>query len=72
MTSTKLINVFHSLTSFKQPYSQQACSGCKAAVTKSRSAHWEGGKGCRDKVAMSRSVHVFFLLHDGIFYHGII
>ncbi|XP_068741541.1 uncharacterized protein [Montipora capricornis] len=39
----------------EQPYSQQACSGCKAAVTKSRSAHWEGGKGCRDKVVMSRN-----------------
>ncbi|XP_078374133.1 uncharacterized protein LOC144657650 isoform X1 [Oculina patagonica] len=39
----------------EQPYSQQPCSGCKAAVTKSRSAHWEGGKGCRDKVTMSRN-----------------
>ena len=39
-----------------QPYSQQPCSGCKAAMTKARSAHWEGGKGCRDKVAMSRYV----------------
>jgi len=43
-----------------QPYSQQPCSGCKAAVTKSRSAHWEGGKGCRDKISMSRLVHVPF------------
>ncbi|CAH3161631.1 unnamed protein product [Porites evermanni] len=39
----------------EQPYSQQPCSGCKAAVTKSRSAHWEGGKGCRDKISMSRN-----------------
>lgn len=43
--------------SFLQPYSQQPCSGCKAAVTKSRSAHWEGGKGCRDKLTMSRWVY---------------
>lgn len=39
----------------EQPYTQQPCIGCKAAVTKSRSAHWEGGKGCRDKVTMSRN-----------------
>ena len=49
-----LIDMF----SIFQPYSQQPCSGCKAAVTKSRSAHWEGGKGCRDKISMSRLVHV--------------
>ena len=46
------------MVSIFQPYSQQLCNGCKAAVTKSRSAHWEGGKGCRDKISMSRLVHV--------------
>lgn len=46
--------ISHRVAFLFQPYSQQPCSGCKAAVTKSRSAHWEGGKGCRDKVTMSR------------------
>lgn len=49
-------DLLFSLNYFFQPYSQQPCSGCKASVTKSRSAHWEGGKGCRDKVSMSRLV----------------
>ncbi|XP_059168198.1 uncharacterized protein LOC131950164 isoform X2 [Physella acuta] len=29
------------------------CSGCGQHMTKVRSAHWEGGTGCRDKIAMS-------------------
>ena len=39
-----------------QPYSQNPCAGCKASMTKAHSSHWEGGKGCRDKVHMSRLV----------------
>lgn len=39
----------------EQPYSQRPCNGCKSSVTKSRSSHWEGGKGCRDKLTMSRN-----------------
>ena len=53
-----ILPVLIDMFSIFQPYSQQPCSGCKAAVTKSRSAHWEGGKGCRDKISMSRLVHV--------------
>ena len=53
-----ILPILTDMFSIFQPYSQQPCSGCKAAVTKSRSAHWEGGKGCRDKISMSRLVHV--------------
>lgn len=30
------------------------CRACDSHMTKVRSAHWEGGQGCRDKAAMSR------------------
>ncbi|GFR86783.1 cleavage and polyadenylation-specificity factor subunit [Elysia marginata] len=30
------------------------CSGCGQHMTKVRSAHWEGGSGCRDKISMSK------------------
>uniref|UniRef100_A0A194AKN3 Uncharacterized protein n=1 Tax=Pinctada fucata TaxID=50426 RepID=A0A194AKN3_PINFU len=40
----------------EQPFSvDKPCSGCSMALTKSRTAHWEGGKGCRDRVKMSRN-----------------
>ncbi|KHJ82858.1 hypothetical protein OESDEN_17447 [Oesophagostomum dentatum] len=31
------------------------CVSCNASVTRSRSHFWEGGKGCRDQVLMSRN-----------------
>ncbi|BFZ01901.1 hypothetical protein BsWGS_04940 [Bradybaena similaris] len=31
------------------------CSACGQHLTKIRTAHWEGGSGCRDKVSMSKS-----------------
>lgn len=31
------------------------CSACGQHMTKIRSAHWEGGRGCRDKISMSRN-----------------
>jgi len=40
----------------EQPFAKdKPCINCKSNVTKSKSSHWEGGKGCRSKVAMSRS-----------------
>ncbi|RUS73744.1 hypothetical protein EGW08_018481 [Elysia chlorotica] len=30
------------------------CSGCGGHMTRVRSAHWEGGSGCRDKISMSK------------------
>jgi len=36
------------------------CRSCDQHMTKVRSAHWEGGQGCRDKTAMSRNdVHKY-------------
>jgi len=32
----------------------ERCPFCKADLTAKRTAHWEGGKGCRDKSSMSR------------------
>mmetsp|Transcript_120879 Transcript_120879/g.303922 ORF Transcript_120879/g.303922 Transcript_120879/m.303922 type:complete len:432 (+) Transcript_120879:428-1723(+) len=40
--------------SFEQPYSRE-CSNCGAAPTRSRTAFWEGGEGCRNQVTMSRN-----------------
>uniref|UniRef100_A0A0B7AGD6 Nucleoporin NUP42 n=1 Tax=Arion vulgaris TaxID=1028688 RepID=A0A0B7AGD6_9EUPU len=31
------------------------CSSCGQHLTKIRTAHWEGGSGCRDKISMSKS-----------------
>ena len=31
------------------------CVACSSSLTKASSAHWEGGKGCRDKIKMSRN-----------------
>uniref|UniRef100_S4RC82 Nucleoporin NUP42 n=1 Tax=Petromyzon marinus TaxID=7757 RepID=S4RC82_PETMA len=40
----------------EQPYTNnRPCSACASALTKnSKSHHWEGGQGCRNKVNMSR------------------
>ncbi|ELU01558.1 hypothetical protein CAPTEDRAFT_157003 [Capitella teleta] len=39
----------------EQPYaSEKPCSGCDSAMTRQASSHWEGGKGCRDKIKMAR------------------
>ncbi|XP_002732573.1 uncharacterized protein LOC100368927 [Saccoglossus kowalevskii] len=40
----------------EQPYSsEKPCISCSNAMTKSRSVHWEGGQGCRNKVTMSKN-----------------
>ncbi|XP_045156477.2 uncharacterized protein LOC123522982 [Mercenaria mercenaria] len=40
----------------EQPFAaERPCTSCSSALTKVRSSHWEGGRGCRDKIAMSRS-----------------
>lgn len=42
----------------EQTYSpDKPCIGCDSSLTRIRSSHWEGGKGCRDKIKMSRYVH---------------
>lgn len=38
----------------EQPFSQKPCIHCGTAQVKERTAHWEGGEGCRDTVAMSK------------------
>lgn len=39
----------------EQPFAlEKPCNGCHQLMTKSRSSHWEGGKGCRDKTKMSK------------------
>jgi len=43
------------LCSFEQPFSKDQCSNCGAAQTRSRSAFWEGGDGCRNRATMSKS-----------------
>merc|ERR1712226_1781367 len=40
----------------EQPYSaERPCVGCRSALTKVKTIHWEGGHGCRDKIAMGRN-----------------
>ena len=39
----------------EQQASNTECVGCRQATTKSRSAHWEGGRGCRDSMRMSKN-----------------
>lgn len=34
--------------------SSRPCTSCGEHMTKVRSAHWEGGSGCRDKISMSK------------------
>jgi len=39
----------------EQNYSpDRPCTACGQHMTKTRSSHWEGGQGCRDKIAMSK------------------
>ncbi|EDO32099.1 predicted protein [Nematostella vectensis] len=38
----------------EQFFSQNPCVACKSSMTRAKSAHWEGGKGCRDKTVMDR------------------
>ncbi|VDI55177.1 Hypothetical predicted protein [Mytilus galloprovincialis] len=39
----------------EQPFAlEKPCNACHQLMTKSRSAFWEGGKGCRDKTKMNR------------------
>ncbi|KAH3840515.1 uncharacterized protein LOC127879356 [Dreissena polymorpha] len=35
--------------------SERPCVGCSSSLTKVRTAHWEGGKGCRNRIAMSKN-----------------
>lgn len=40
----------------EQPFAlEKPCARCSSSLTKVRSSHWEGGRGCRDKIAMSRA-----------------
>lgn len=43
------------LCSHEQPFSKDKCTYCGAAQTRSRSAFWEGGDGCRNRATMSKS-----------------
>ena len=38
----------------EQPFSQNGCVRCGASMTALSKAHWEGGRGCRDKTKMDR------------------
>lgn len=39
----------------EQPFAaEKPCTGCANFMTKKPTAHWEGGRGCRDKIHMSR------------------
>ncbi|ORM39633.1 Uncharacterized protein C18H10.09 [Babesia sp. Xinjiang] len=40
--------------STQQPVSNKKCRNCNRGYTGSSSSHWEGGKGCRDGVKLSR------------------
>ncbi|CDR94809.1 CHY zinc finger domain containing protein, putative [Babesia bigemina] len=40
--------------STQQPVSNSKCRGCDRGFTASSSSYWEGGKGCRDAVKLSR------------------
>ena len=38
-----------------QPFAgDKPCVACSSALTKVHSTHWEGGKGCRNKITMSK------------------
>lgn len=40
----------------EQPFAMdKACVACKQSMTQVRTQHWEGGKGCRDKIKMSKN-----------------
>lgn len=38
----------------EQAFTQKGCISCKSFVTAMHTSHWEGGKGCRNKMKMSR------------------
>lgn len=39
----------------EQPFAaEKPCIGCASFMTKKPTAHWEGGRGCRDRTRMSR------------------
>lgn len=39
----------------EQPFAaERPCIGCANFMTKKPTAHWEGGRGCRDKIRMSK------------------
>ncbi|XP_054714815.1 uncharacterized protein LOC129224392 [Uloborus diversus] len=39
----------------EQQYNRdKPCTGCSSSMTKKSGSHWEGGKGCRNKIQMSR------------------
>ncbi|XP_077514158.1 uncharacterized protein LOC144125010 [Amblyomma americanum] len=39
----------------EQPFAaEKPCIGCASFMTKKPTAHWEGGRGCRDRIRMSR------------------
>ena len=40
-----------------QGFTQKGCISCKASVTAVHTSHWEGGKGCRNKIKMNRCVY---------------
>nr|XP_022331116.1 uncharacterized protein LOC111129179 [Crassostrea virginica] len=40
----------------EQPFAMdKACVACKQSMTHVRTQHWEGGKGCRDRIKMGRN-----------------
>jgi len=41
--------------SHEQPFSKDKCASCGAAQTRSKSAFWEGGQGCRNAATMSKN-----------------
>ena len=40
--------------SAEQPLSNESCKHCKGLVIKLKTSFWEGGKGCRNQMAMSK------------------
>ena len=51
----------------EQHYHPEACSHCRATLIGKRgSGFWEGGKGTRDKVRMSRKGELFSSFHGGV------
>lgn len=43
------------ISSISQTYaSEKPCIVCHQFLTKKSSSYWEGGRGCRDKIRMSR------------------
>uniref|UniRef100_A0AC34G0F3 Uncharacterized protein n=1 Tax=Panagrolaimus sp. ES5 TaxID=591445 RepID=A0AC34G0F3_9BILA len=42
------------LCSTEQPFSKESCKHCKGNVINIKSQFWEGGKGCRNQIALSK------------------